>query len=293
MELIATHSSSLEIDHLEAGSRHFSVLRDAMSELAPGHGPNHWAHLARACWTHAATLAWNEPTRDWAAVRWALGWAARLGAAVFQVASGTYGAVEVYLEPGRAPLKARSRERLNLVGAPAWEDAFFAAAIVRDQHALDVLAAHDVDALPLSVGDVVGFDRLWVRLLQSLHWPGADVSHYIGEVRRALRTFGGAAHEHDPLGASMLDLLDCLVDLDGDGFDGAMAIALARHRQRWGRSDASRGDARGFIARGPLTLACFAHDLGLPLAIDSRYVPRALFMGPDPAEDKRRLASSP
>lgn len=275
MQMTQTHSSSLTLDRLEADARHHALLRDAMSELAPGSGPTHWAQLARASWTHAASLAWDAPVRDWDAVRWSLGWAARLGAAVFQVASGATGPIEVHLESGGSSLVARGRGQPQLVGATAWEDAFHAAAIVRDHHALDVLASHDVESLSVPVADVLGFDRMWVRLLQSLHWPGHDVAHHVGQVRRALRTLGGDAR--DPLAASMLDLIDCLVDLDSAGFDDAMVIALARHRQRWGHSDAARADARGFLARGPLALACFANDLGLRLDIVSDYLPRALF----------------
>ncbi|MFE7099574.1 Imm49 family immunity protein [Streptomyces erythrochromogenes] len=60
------------------------------------------------------------------------------------------------------------------------------------------------------------------------------------------------------------------------GFNQALATALRWHKDHWSREESQAIDATGLIALAPLALACIAHDAGIPIEVESDYVPAAL-----------------
>ncbi|KAB2339079.1 immunity 49 family protein [Actinomadura rudentiformis] len=76
-------------------------------------------------------------------------------------------------------------------------------------------------------------------------------------------------------------LLRALVQGDAAGFQTALAEAIARHREK-----AGAGRVRDLIAWGPLALAALAHESGVPVEVESGYLPVRLVTeaGPRTAE---------
>lgn len=65
---------------------------------------------------------------------------------------------------------------------------------------------------------------------------------------------------------------------DAERFDQALRNALALHRRYWTEVEPNPGepqdsDPAGFLALGPLAWAALRHDLGLPSAVRSAYLP--------------------
>ncbi|MEU8626683.1 immunity 49 family protein [Streptomyces sp. NPDC048669] len=52
----------------------------------------------------------------------------------------------------------------------------------------------------------------------------------------------------------------------------ALAEALELHRAYWGSPERA-DDIAGFLALGPLAVACLAHDAGFPIEVESEYLP--------------------
>ena len=53
---------------------------------------------------------------------------------------------------------------------------------------------------------------------------------------------------------------------------------MTRHKIYWGSEDNSM-DGYGFIAWGPLALSCLAYDAGIPIEVESDYLPLRLLHG--------------
>ncbi|MEU8784799.1 immunity 49 family protein [Streptomyces sp. NPDC048637] len=59
---------------------------------------------------------------------------------------------------------------------------------------------------------------------------------------------------------------------DHEGFNQALAEALELHKAYWSREDRS-DDIVGYLALGPLAMACLAYDAGIPIEVESEYLP--------------------
>lgn len=62
---------------------------------------------------------------------------------------------------------------------------------------------------------------------------------------------------------------------DHTAFHKALANAVQWHKEYW--TEESRAfQASGLVALGPLAVACFAHDAGFPIEVESEYLPATL-----------------
>ena len=61
-------------------------------------------------------------------------------------------------------------------------------------------------------------------------------------------------------------------------FNEALQRAVEQHKKYWSAAK-RKNDPAGFIALGPLAFACRAHDIGLPVTVESDYLPRRLIEG--------------
>lgn len=60
-------------------------------------------------------------------------------------------------------------------------------------------------------------------------------------------------------------------------FNEALVDAIKWHKSYWGAGDDDMAiDSDGFVALGPLAIACLARDRGFPIEVDSEYLPKAL-----------------
>ncbi|MGO4648188.1 immunity 49 family protein [Nocardia sp. 2YAB30] len=62
-------------------------------------------------------------------------------------------------------------------------------------------------------------------------------------------------------------------------FNDSLAVASDLHRSFWTRDDERNNDPRGFIALGPLAIACWARDTGISVEVESEYLPEHFLQG--------------
>ncbi|MCP2339961.1 immunity 49 family protein [Actinomadura rupiterrae] len=70
-------------------------------------------------------------------------------------------------------------------------------------------------------------------------------------------------------------LLDRIAEDDADGFNAVLAEALGLYRDYYSAGD-NIGDPAGQLHLDALGLACLAHDRGIPVRVESDYLPRTL-----------------
>ncbi|MCX5013156.1 immunity 49 family protein [Streptomyces sp. NBC_00555] len=59
-------------------------------------------------------------------------------------------------------------------------------------------------------------------------------------------------------------------------FNEALAEALTWHKEYWTANEARSRSGEGLVALGPLAIACMARDAGMPIEVESEYLPKEL-----------------
>ena len=161
-----------------------------------------------------------------------------------------------------------------------WMAAFHLACVTRDREALDRLCRVPIPLLRKPPGRGGDSLALAVDVLQRL-WRGDQDT--AAKLLDAVKAADPSQVEGD--GALVLGILVAELELiyrlmlqDGEAFTQMLVTALERHRAYWSEGDRAR-DPHGYIAWGPLALAALAVDIGLPVGIDSGYLPARLLEG--------------
>jgi hypothetical protein len=63
---------------------------------------------------------------------------------------------------------------------------------------------------------------------------------------------------------------------DVDQFNTALVEALQLHKEYWTKDEDRRLTTDGPVALGPPGVACLAYDVGMPVDVESEYLPKHL-----------------
>ena len=279
MTTVGRHPIPVELAR-ELGAEHaadlghaFDFAKRSRVETLP-HGLEARLHMTRRLAGYLSVTAPDSPELG-RVVRLA----SQVATAIFVLADATPGSEqEIELGAGR-------RVRLPATGFAAppdlttWLGAFHLACVTRDREALDRLCLVPVSRMrqPGPGGESL---VLAVDALQRL-WRGDQDT--ADRLRAALDAadpdrLEGAAAQVTGILAAELELVYRLMLQDAEAFTAMLATALERHRAYWSQSDRAR-DPHGFIAWGPLAIACLAVDIGLDVQLDSGYLPARLLEG--------------
>ncbi|MEV4255074.1 immunity 49 family protein [Spirillospora sp. NPDC049652] len=140
---------------------------------------------------------------------------------------------------------------------------------VRSQADAAILAAFDTGDLRATVSETTAYARACHALLR-----GEDPRPHM---RRALAKTSGDDW-WECLSNPRLRLLDRILDNDADGFNTVLAEALGLFTDFYSAGDRI-GDPDGQINFDALGLACLAHDRGVPVRVESDFLPRAIVEG--------------
>ncbi|MFB7245875.1 hypothetical protein CW362_40000 [Streptomyces populi] len=203
--------------------------------------------------------------------------AMQLGSALFAVTGVSDGTVECRIDREMRGLRAVGP--LSTADAGTWLQAFWLAVICREQDRMTQLCEIPLERLRAPEGQYDEYVHHWVDTLQT-YWLRRP-----GLVEKLTATFEAS----DPAVARIAppDLLQGIlhppislfyhfVRRDEEGFGPALAEALKLHRAYWTLSEERSADIDGSIALGPLAVACLAHDGGIPVEVESDYLPRHL-----------------
>jgi hypothetical protein len=144
-----------------------------------------------------------------------------------------------------------------------------AAALVwtsRRQADLAILAAFDADALHATLSDTTSYARACHAVLR-----GEDPRPHL---RNALAKTSGDEH-WECLRNPRARLLERIAADDADGFNTVLAEMLGLYRDYYSTGDRT-DDPYGQLSFDALGLACLAHDRGIPVRVESDYLPRAV-----------------
>ncbi|WP_306324213.1 MULTISPECIES: immunity 49 family protein [unclassified Streptomyces] len=160
-----------------------------------------------------------------------------------------------------------------------WLTSYYLAAICRENERLDQLARVPVSFLRSSGVEFDEYIYAWVETLQNA-WFGRQ------ETWNTLATAIDGTDPAAPHIASaelMLKVLYPPLEVfhryqrqDPEPFNAALADAVTWHREYWSDDEARMRSSEGLVALGPLAVACMAFDAGIPVDVESEYLPRHL-----------------
>ncbi|MGW3688392.1 immunity 49 family protein [Streptomyces sp. NPDC005125] len=160
-----------------------------------------------------------------------------------------------------------------------WLTSFYLATICRENERLNQLAQVPISFLRESGAEFDEYIYAWVETLQNA-WFGRR------ETWDTLVTaVNGTAPERAQVAGKelMLKILYPPLELfhryqrqDAEKFNAALVDALTWHKEYWTANEARSLSGEGLVALAPLAIACMAHDAGIPIEIESDYLPKAL-----------------
>ncbi|MFD9725975.1 immunity 49 family protein [Streptomyces sp. NPDC059072] len=203
--------------------------------------------------------------------------AMQVGTAAFAAASVTEGSFETCIAHEMRTISATGPQ--SHANAGNWLTTLWFVIVCRDQPRMDAMCRLPLGLLRASgAEDDDAYVHHWVDALQT-YWheqPGL-----LEKLTRAIE------QSHPDIATNApRDLLQCVlyppINLfhqflrkDEDGFNRALAEALELHRAYWSAPERA-GDIAGFLALGPLAIACLAYDAGLEIEVESDYLPLRL-----------------
>lgn len=203
---------------------------------------------------------------------------AQAAAAIFalSVASGD---VQLDLGGARVTLPATGPTDATHVGH--WRVGWWLAHLVDDRGAIDSLAATPIDVLRRSGSRGDECQYLFVDALQAFEKRADDWST---KLRLALdATDPAAARLSDEefvlnILVPEMQMLFRLAIGDIAPFNEALHFALERHKKYWSKAGRKR-DPDGYLALGPLAITKMSRKAGMPIEVESDYLPRAFLEG--------------
>ncbi|MFJ6615607.1 immunity 49 family protein [Streptomyces sp. NPDC091289] len=202
--------------------------------------------------------------------------AMQIGAAAFAAAGFSKGQIEARIDHEVRTIKATGPQ--FYANAGNWLTTLWFTIICRDQPRMDQMCRVPLDLLRASEAEGDEYIFHWVDALQTywLEQPGLP------------EKLTAAIEKSHPDIANITprDLLQCVlyppinlfykfIRKDHAGFNEALAEALELHKAYWGAPERA-GDIAGFLALGPLAIACLAYDAGFPIEVESDYLPICL-----------------
>ncbi|MFH8491996.1 immunity 49 family protein [Streptomyces longisporoflavus] len=165
------------------------------------------------------------------------------------------------------------------VNASSWVKAFYLALICRENERLEELARVPVSLLRESGATFDEYIYSWVETLQCF-WLGQEgvSTHLVAAVDGTGPD--SAQHADQELMSFVLypPIILFYRYLRGDHaqFNDALVDAIKWHRSYWSGEDDRAMSSEGYVALGPLAIACLARDRGFPIEVESEYLPKAL-----------------
>ncbi|MFD9630215.1 immunity 49 family protein [Streptomyces violascens] len=203
--------------------------------------------------------------------------AMQVSSALFRAASISEGTVECRIDDKMRTISATGPQ--YYADAGNWVTAFWLAAICRESGRMDQLSQVPLSLLRASGAEYDEYLYHWVDSLQTywLEAPGL-VDKLIAAIDASYPTVARNTDRAllDKILYQPINLFHRFLRCDHAGFNDALVEALEYHRQYWTVNEQRADSPEGFVALGPLAIACLAYDSGFPIDVESDYLPRSL-----------------
>ncbi|MEU8434976.1 immunity 49 family protein [Streptomyces sp. NPDC029216] len=203
--------------------------------------------------------------------------AAQLGSAVFRTAGMTDGTVslrilhEVHTLPATGPMP--------YAHAQTWIEAFWYAIITRDQPKMTALCELPLDVLRASRADHDDYLYHWVAALQAYWLKRPELVEELTETFQRSHPDVAVIAGRDyiqQVAYPPINLFYKFLQKDEEGFHTALLEALELHKRYWTATPERAEDIDGLVPFGILAIACLAYDGGIPVEVESPYLPEHL-----------------
>ncbi|MBA9001818.1 immunity 49 family protein [Thermomonospora cellulosilytica] len=219
-----------------------------------------------------------EQPQTWQSVTLAM----QAGTAMFTAALRTEGTVEVRLGDSEVAIPATGPRTWTHVGY--WLDAMYLALICWEEERTNLLCSVPLDLLRASEKGAIVAPHLyaWAESLQRF-WRGEPGAHEL--VQQAL-DLAKPQNAEEPGGDARVLLAmppmilfgHLLADEDHE-FNGALDEALRHHRMYWTSTPENARSSNGYVSLPLLAMTSLAHQKGVPIDIESPYIPMGLVDG--------------
>ncbi|MDH6109220.1 hypothetical protein P3T36_007630 [Kitasatospora sp. MAP12-15] len=160
-----------------------------------------------------------------------------------------------------------------------WLTAFYLAVICREDDRIEQLAQIPVEFLRASGAEMDDYVYEWIEALQHA-WSGRAQTwdSLVAAVR-------GTSSENARIASTelMLKILYPPLELfqhylrrQSQAFNESLVTALSWHKDYWTGNEARSLSCDGLVALAPLAMACLAYDAGMPIEVESEYLPHHL-----------------
>ncbi|GAA3378397.1 immunity 49 family protein [Streptomyces racemochromogenes] len=203
--------------------------------------------------------------------------AAQLGTALFRTAAMAEGTTEVRIHHEMRTLPAVGPS--SDADAQAWIDAFWYAIITRDQPKMTELCELPIDVLRASGADHDDYLYHWVGTLQA-YWlkrPELVPELTLTFQRSHPDVAVIAGREYiQQVAYPPINLFYKFLQKDEEGFHTTLLESLELHKQYWTATPERANDIDGLVPIGILAVTCLAYDGGIPVNVESPYLPEHL-----------------
>ncbi|MEU9012595.1 immunity 49 family protein [Streptomyces sp. NPDC048479] len=203
--------------------------------------------------------------------------AMQLGSALFAVTSASEGTVECRIDRKMRILPAIGPR--SFADAGNWLTAFWLAVVCREQQRMTQLCEIPLERLRSPEGQYDEYIYSWVDTLQTYWLRRPGLVEKLTAAFQASDPGVARVAPRDLLQGLLyppINLFYHFVRKDEEGFSPALEEALKLHKAYWTLDEDREADLDGTIALGPLAIACLAHDGGIPIQIESEYLPKHL-----------------
>ncbi|MET9320875.1 immunity 49 family protein [Streptomyces sp. NPDC003038] len=197
--------------------------------------------------------------------------AMQVGSAVFAAATTTETHVQCRIAHKDRTLEATGPQ--PYVTPAAWLTAFYLAVVCRERDRITALCRVPLSLLRENGGVSQEFEYAWIDTLQTYWLGGPDLGQKL--VTAIDGTDPETASDPETVGRLFyppMEMFHRIIRDDHAGFNRALTAALQWHQEYWtqeGRSEL----ISGLVALAPLAMTCFAHDAGIPIEVESDYLP--------------------
>ncbi|MFJ8109702.1 immunity 49 family protein [Streptomyces sp. NPDC096132] len=200
--------------------------------------------------------------------------AMQVGSAVFAAATTTEDHVQCRIAHKDRTLQATGPQWYVTPGS--WLSAFYLAVVCRERDRITALCQVPLSLLRENGSHFEPYHYAWVEALQA-YWLGSPdlVSKLVAAVDATDPEIVSDPETVGKLLYPPMEVLHRLIREDEAAFNRALANAVQWHKEYW--SEESRSlQSSGLVALAPLALACIAHDIGIPIEVESEYLPSVL-----------------
>ncbi|MFD5886451.1 immunity 49 family protein [Streptomyces sp. NPDC060334] len=203
--------------------------------------------------------------------------AMQVGSAVFDAATAVEGQARCRIAHEDRTLRATGPRQYVTPGA--WLTAFYLAVVCRERDRITALCRVPLSLLRENNARFDAFEYAWIDALQT-YWLGGD--GLSAKLVAAIDGTDPAVASHPEAAGKLMypamEMFHRVVRGDHTGFNRALAAALEWHKEYWtGEGRAAR--VSGLVALAPLAMACFAQNEGIPIEVESEYLPATLLAG--------------